>query len=114
MMMQGKRGIAAIRYMAIIFYSTCIGYGVLMHMVIWKGLLKGQLWTLWAIVIAWVVVATAAFAADRASGGVLPPLNRIYNAPFLTGIVVPGFGLHVRRKQLRMELDSQVPLLYCW
>jgi len=85
---------AAAKYTAIIFYSVCIGYGLLIHMVIWKGLLKGQQWGLWTVVAAWGTVAITTSVADLAFGGLLPPLNGIYNVAFLIGIAAAGYGLY--------------------
>lgn len=85
--------VTATKYMAILFYSMCIGFGVLIHMVIWKGLLQLRQWALWTILVAWGAVAAAMFAADVVLGGLLFHLNTVYNVVFLVGILLAGYGL---------------------
>jgi len=87
------RVISAVNSLAILYNSCAAALSVLALFVIWSGLINGQRWAFWVLLITIGFVQILAFIAFAAIGNQRWQVNVVLSALYVVGIGLSGYSI---------------------
>jgi hypothetical protein len=90
------RAISAVNSLAILYNSCAAALSVMALFVIWSGLINGQRWAFWALLITIGFVEILAFIASAPIGNARWQVNVLLSVLYVVGIGLAGYSLFMR------------------
>ena len=87
------RVISAVNSLAMLYNSCAAALSVLALFVIWSGLINGQRWAFWVLLITIGFVQILAFIAFAAIGNQRWQVNVVLSALYVVGIGLSGYSI---------------------
>ena len=87
------RVISAVNVLAILYNSCAAAISLLVLFVIWSGLINGQLWAFWVLLIAIGFVQIMSFIAFVAIGNQRWQVNVVLSVLYVVGIGLAGYSI---------------------
>jgi hypothetical protein len=91
-----RRVISALNVLAILYNSCVIAISLLTGFVIWSGLIIGQVWAFWVVLIAIGFIQVMSFIAFSAIGNQRWQVNVLLSALYVVGIGLAGYSIFSR------------------
>ena len=91
-----KQVLTAFKSLAVYFNSAVISFCLLSIFVIWMGLVQGQRWAFWALLITMGIGQILGFIADSFIGNKTLGVNIIFTVVYFLGIGLSWYGLRVQ------------------
>ncbi|MBI4558799.1 MAG: hypothetical protein HY706_14550 [Candidatus Hydrogenedentes bacterium] len=88
--------VAATNALAILFNACAAAFSLLVLVVVWSALVKGEKWAFWALLLSIGLVQAFGFVADSAIGNKTVYVNLVLTALFLAGIGLAGWAMFTR------------------
>ena len=92
------RVISSVNALAILYNSCAAAISVLALFVIWSGLINGQRWVFWALLIPIGFVEILAFVASAEVGNARWQVNVVQSVLYVVGIGLSGYSLFKDKK----------------
>ncbi len=90
-----KQVLTTFKSLAVYFNSAVVTFCLLSIFVIWMGLVQGQRWAFWALLITMGIGQILGFVADSFIGNKTLGVNIIFAVVYLLGIGLSWYGLRV-------------------
>ena len=90
------RAISAVNALAILYNSCAVALSVMALFVIWSGLINGQRWAFWVLLITIGFVEILAFIGSAAVGNARWQVNVVLSVLYVVGIGLAGYSLFKR------------------
>jgi hypothetical protein len=91
-----KQVLTTFKSLAVYFNSAVILFCLLSIFVIWMGLVQGQRWAFWALLITMGIGQILGFIADSFIGNKTLGVNIIFAVVYFLGIGLSWYGLRVK------------------
>ena len=87
------RVVATIRSLAILLNASVVAGGILVLVIAWRGLARGEPWAWWTLAGTLAFVQAMQFTGDAAIGNRTLPASVLMSAMAVLGLLLAGLGL---------------------